>query len=243
MAPTVPVADAPALLEVRGLRAGYGQIEVLHGVDLTVRAGTVVALLGPNGAGKSTLLKAVSGQVKPTGGCVHLGGRHVNGTPPHRLARIGLCTIPEGRGVFPNLTVRENLLMDTYSGSRAADIEAHAFERFPRLGERRNQLAGTLSGGEQQMLAMARALATDPALLLLDELSMGLAPLVVESLYEIVGHIAAEGVSILVIEQFARTVLDVAHVAAIMSHGRIDTVGTPARIEAELSSAYLGVNP
>jgi len=243
MAAAVDPAEAPALLEVRGLRAGYGQIEVLHGVDLTVRAGTVVALLGPNGAGKSTLLKAVSGQVKPTGGCVHLGGRHVNGTPPHRLARIGLCTIPEGRGVFPNLTVRENLLMDTYSGSRAADIEAHAFERFPRLGERRHQLAGTMSGGEQQMLAMARALATDPALLLLDELSMGLAPLVVESLYEIVGHIAAEGVSILVIEQFARTVLDVAHVAAIMSHGRIDTVGPPAQIEAELSSAYLGVNP
>ena len=138
--------------------------------------------------------------------------------------------------------MRENLKMDTYSGSRAADIEARAFERFPRLGERRNQLAGTMSGGEQQMLAMARALTTDPALLLLDELSMGLAPLVVERLYEIVGQIASEGVSILVIEQFARTVLDVAHLAAIMAHGRIETIDTPSRIEAELSSAYLGVN-
>jgi len=240
MAATVLPGEAPALLEVRGLRAGYGQIEVLHGVDLTVRAGTVVALLGPNGAGKSTLLKAVSGQVKPTGGCVHLGGRHVNGTPPHRLARIGLCTIPEGRGVFPNLTVRENLWVMTYAGRSRSEIEEAAYARFPVLAERRTQQAGTLSGGEQQMLAMARGLATDPALLILDELSMGLAPLVVEQLYGLVAEVAAEGVSILVVEQFARVVLGVASRAAVMVAGHIVHEGLPAEIEATLSESYLG---
>ena len=168
---------------------------------------------------RQTLLKAISGQIRPTGGCVHLGGRHVNGTPPHRLARIGLCTIPEGRGVFPNLTVRENLKMDTYSGSRAADIEARAFERFPRLGERRNQLAGTMSGGEQQMLAMARAVVTDPSLLLVDEPSMGLSPLVVGRVYEVLGQLAADGMAVLLVEQFARTALGVADYAAVMAHG------------------------
>jgi branched-chain amino acid transport system ATP-binding protein len=232
--------EAP-LLELRGLKAAYGRIEVLHGVDLVVPRGSVVALLGPNGGGKTTTLKAISGQLTPTSGCVHIAGRHVNGASPDALARAGVCTIPEGRGVFPNLTVRENLRMATYAGTASLDgVEDVAYARFPRLGERRNQLAGTLSGGEQQMLALARGLAVSPALLLLDELSMGLAPLIVEGLYEIVAQVAAEGVSILVVEQFARTVLGVADYAAIMLHGRIAQVGQPADLEDALSAAYLG---
>jgi branched-chain amino acid transport system ATP-binding protein len=233
--------DAP-ILELRNITAAYGRIEVLHGIDLAVPRGNVVALLGPNGAGKTTALKVASGQMAPNTGCIHLAGRHVNGAAADALPRIGLCTIPEGRGVFPNLTVRENLIMATYSGVPQAHIEEGAYARFPRLKERRTQLAGTMSGGEQQMLAMARALTTEPAVLLLDELSMGLAPLIVAELYGLVAQIAKEGVSILVVEQFARTVLDVADLAVVMVQGRISSVGTPADIEAELSSAYLGAS-
>jgi branched-chain amino acid transport system ATP-binding protein len=237
---TMDAADTP-LLELRDVRAAYGRIEVLHGVDLAVPQGTVVALLGPNGGGKTTTLKVISGQLTPTAGCVHIAGRHVNGASSDALARIGVCTIPEGRGVFPNLTVRENLRMVTFAGTADLDtVEEVAYARFPRLGERRSQLAGTMSGGEQQMLALARGLAVDPALLLLDELSMGLAPLIVEGLYEIVAQVAAEGVSILVVEQFARTVLGVADYAAIMLHGRVVRVGPPSDVESELSRAYLG---
>jgi branched-chain amino acid transport system ATP-binding protein len=240
MTSTEETAPTP-LLELRGVRAAYGRIEVLHGVDLVVPRGTVVALLGPNGGGKTTTLKVISGQLSPTAGCVHLAGRHINGAGSDALARIGVCTIPEGRGVFPNLTVRENLRMVTFAGTTDLDeVEEVAYARFPRLGERRGQLAGTMSGGEQQMLALARGLAVDPALLLLDELSMGLAPLIVEGLYEIVAQVAAEGVSILVVEQFARTVLGVADYAAIMLHGQIVSVGQPADLEDELSAAYLG---
>ena len=162
------------LLELRDVRAAYGKIEVLHGVDLQVPEGSVVALLGPNGGGKTTTLKVASGQMEPTAGCVHIAGRHVNGASPDMLARIGVCTIPEGRGIFPNLTVRENLRMVTYAGAGFDGVEETAYTRFPRLKERRGQLAGTLSGGEQQMLSIARGLTTNPALLLLDELSMGL---------------------------------------------------------------------
>ena len=200
----------------------------------------MVALLGPNGGGKTTTLKVASGQLAATAGCVHLGGRHVNGASPDALARIGVCTIPEGRGIFPNLTVRENLRMVTFAGVDQREVEERAFAQFPRLGERRGQLAGTMSGGEQQMLAMARGLAVDPTLLFLDELSMGLAPLIVEELYEIVGQIAKSGVSILVVEQFARTVLGVADFAAIMLHGRVTAVGQPDDIAPELEAAYLG---
>ena len=228
------------LLELRDVRASYGKIEVLHGVDLVVPEGSVVALLGPNGGGKTTTLKVASGQMSPTSGCVHIAGTHVNGASADSLARLGVCTIPEGRGIFPNLTVRENLRMATYGGVDMEEVETVAYTRFPRLGERRSQIAGTLSGGEQQMLSLARGLAVNPALLLLDELSMGLAPIIVEQLYEIVGHIAEEGVSILVVEQFANTVLGVADYAAIMLHGRVTSVGQPADLEEELSAAYLG---
>jgi branched-chain amino acid transport system ATP-binding protein len=238
-APDDDVVETP-MLELKGVRAAYGRIEVLHGVDLAVPRGAVVALLGPNGGGKTTTLKVACGQVDATAGCLHIGGRHVNGVAPDALARIGVCTIPEGRGVFPNLTVRENLRMVTFAGVRQAEVEEKAYARFPRLGERRGQLAGTMSGGEQQMLAMARGLAVEPSLLFLDELSMGLAPLIVEELYEIVGAIAKSGVSILVVEQFARTVLGVADLAAIMLHGRVTAVGTPEEIAPELEAAYMG---
>jgi len=234
------VAPVAPILSLRGVKAAYGRIQVLHGVDLEIPPASVVALLGPNGAGKSTTLKVASGQVPCTAGTVTLAGRVVNGARCDALARLGVCTIPEGRGVFPNLTVRENLRMVTYAGTPLAQVEERAYTQFPRLSERRSQVAGTMSGGEQQMLAMARALATDPAILLLDELSMGLAPLIVEELYGLVHEIARRGVSILVVEQFARTVLGVADIAVIMQHGHVTAVGSPDEVERELSAAYLG---
>ena len=229
-----------SLILARGLTKNYGDFQAVAGIDFSVAKGESFGLLGPNGAGKSTILKVVSGLLSPTSGEVRLAGRVVNGASADELARIGLCTIPEGRGIFPNLTVRENLWMATMAGVSLSEVEEIAYARFPRLGERRKQLAGTMSGGEQQMLSMARALSVNPSVLLLDELSMGLAPLVVANLYEIVAQVSQEGVSILVSEQFARTVLGIAQYAAIVLHGNITRVGTPAELEDELSAAYLG---
>jgi len=236
----VDIDPSGAMLALQGVTAGYGTIDVLEGVDLAVMPGQVFALLGPNGAGKSTTLKVASGQIKPTHGTVTMEGRDVTGTPADTLARNGLCLVPEGRGIFPNLTVIENLRMATFSGTPFQVVIDRAFERFPRLAERRKQVAGTLSGGEQQMLSMARGLAIDPKVLLLDELSMGLAPLIVEELYDVVKRIAAENVSILIVEQFAHEVLGVADVAAIMLHGRVQYRGDPAEVGAALEAAYLG---
>jgi branched-chain amino acid transport system ATP-binding protein len=231
----------PPALELRDVTAGYGRIEVLHGVSLAVPAGSVYALLGPNGAGKSTTLQVCSGKIRPTYGCVHVAGTHVNGAAPEALSRAGVCRIPEGRGVFPNLTVAENLRMFTYATNRSVrEVQDIAYARFPRLGERRTQLAGTMSGGEQQMLAMSRALVADPGVLLLDEISMGLAPLIVSELYDVVRQIADEGISILLVEQFARTALAVADYAAVMTQGRIAMVGQPADVADFVSEAYLG---
>ena len=232
----------PPVLELRGLRAGYGTIDVLHGVNLVLPPGQVYALLGPNGAGKTTTLAACSGQIPPSAGQILVNGREVNGASSDALARAGVCLVPEGRGIFPNLTVTENLRMFTHAGTSFTDVQEHAFGQFPRLKERRKQIAGTLSGGEQQMLSMSRALATHPALLLLDELSMGLAPLIVEELYERVADLAREGLSILIVEQFAQAVLGVATVASIMLHGRITRTGPPAEIAEELTAAYLGAS-
>jgi branched-chain amino acid transport system ATP-binding protein len=230
-----------AAVELRRVRAGYGRIEVLHGIDLVVPPGGVFALLGPNGAGKTTTLKVLSGRVAARTGCVHVGGFHVNGARPAAIAKAGVCTIPEGRGVFPNLTVTENLLMMSYRGRPADAIEERAYARFPILGSRRTQLAGTLSGGEQQMLAMARALTTAPNVLLLDEISLGLAPKIVAELYDIVAQLASSGIAILVVEQFARTALAVADYAAVMVRGTIEIVGEPADVVDAASGAYLGV--
>jgi branched-chain amino acid transport system ATP-binding protein len=228
------------MLDVVDVHAAYGRIEVLRGVTLSVPKGAVMALLGPNGAGKSTLVKVLSGQKEQTSGDVHLGGVHVQGAEPEALARLGLCTVPEGRSVFPNLTVEENLVLMSYAGVPARAVLDTAFAYFPNLQQRRSQLAGTLSGGEQQMLAMSRALASDPALLLLDELSMGLAPLIVDELYETVAEIASSGVTILCIEQFARTALRVADYAAVMDGGRVVATGEPAEILATMSDVILG---
>ena len=232
-------ASAP-VLELAAVRAGYGRIDVLHGVDLSLAPGEVYALLGPNGAGKSTTLAVASGQIVPSSGSLLLCGRDVTGVTPDALARAGVCLIPEGRGIFPNLTVIENLRMATFTGTNFHEVQDRVFTQFPRLRERRRQTAGTLSGGEQQMLSMGRALATDPAVLLIDELSMGLAPLIVEELYDHVRRIAASGLSILIVEQFAHEILGVADLAGIMLHGNIVETGTPTQIADDLTSAYLG---
>ncbi len=228
------------LLEVRALRAGYGPIEVIHNVDLQVYPGQVTALLGPNGGGKTTLLNVCCGVHQTDAGEVFYEGENVTKTSAGALSRRGICTVPEGRGVFPNLTVRENVLMATQVGADMAHLEEVTYSRFPRLGERRKQLAGTLSGGEQQMLALSRAFSTDPKLVMLDELSLGLAPMIVRELYELVGELAAQGLSILVVEQFARTVLPIADTVAVMLQGQIVRRGTPAQLGDDLSSSYLG---
>jgi branched-chain amino acid transport system ATP-binding protein len=236
-----PISVGNPLLHLRRISAGYAGIEVLHDVDVRVHHGEVVALLGPNGAGKSTLIKVASGLMTPKSGAVVIAGHDVTGASANALARAGVCTIPEGRGIFPNLTVRENLLMATYRGPTLAELEDRTYARFPRLAERRSQLAGTMSGGEQQMLALARGLATEPAVLLLDELSMGLAPKIVAQLYEQVAAIAAEGVSILIVEQFARTVLGVADWVVVMAHGTVRHSGAAAELADEvLTTTYLG---
>ena len=231
----------PPALELIDVRAGYGTINVLHGVTLKLPRGKVLALLGPNGAGKSTTVQVLGGRVVPTSGCLHVAGRHVNGASPGALAKAGVSTVPEGRGIFPNLSVDENVWMMTHVSGEPRDlIRERVYSFFPRLGERRSQLAGTLSGGEQQMLAMSRALSTDPSVLILDEVSMGLAPLIVRELYEQVEKLKERGIALLVVEQFADTALRVADFAAIMNHGRITDVGTPAEIAEQLSGAYLG---
>jgi branched-chain amino acid transport system ATP-binding protein len=233
--------DTKHAMEITDVRAAYGRVEVLFGVDLAVAPGSVCALLGPNGAGKTTLLQVAAGLKRPSRGEVVLGGRSIAGADPVELARRGVCLIPEGRGVFPNLTVRENLRMATHTGHRFPDVEERAYARFPRLKERRRQAAGTMSGGEQQMLALARGLATDPAILLLDELSMGLAPLVVSNLYELVAQVAREGVAVLVVEQFASAVLGISDHAAVMVNGKIALAGPPGDgFVEQLSALYLG---
>ncbi len=238
----VTTGDSPTL-ELVDVRAAYGRIEVVHGVSLRLPGGSCLALLGPNGAGKSTLLKVMSGRLTPSGGSVRLNGEQINRFSADQLARRGVCSIPEGRAVFPNLTVAENLLMYTFRGRgvKIADVEEKSYARFPVLGQRRRQLAGRLSGGEQQMLAIARALYTDPRLLLLDEISMGLAPLVVAELYELVGQlVAAEDITVVLVEQFAQTALTIADQVAVMVNGRIVRSGTPAEVGDNLMSAYMG---
>jgi branched-chain amino acid transport system ATP-binding protein len=228
------------VLELIDLRAGYGRIEVVHGVSLAVHPGEVLALLGPNGAGKTTALGVAGGRLPLMSGHLHIAGRHVNGIDIEDVARAGVCTIPEGRGVFPNLSVEDNLTVYSYAGVSAAEIRDKTFTRFPHLADRRKQLAGTLSGGEQQMLALARGLTTDPAVLLIDELSMGLAPRIVEGLFAEVRRAAEDGVAVLVVEQFAAVVLPVADRVAIMAAGELKFDGAPTEAEALLHQAYLG---
>jgi branched-chain amino acid transport system ATP-binding protein len=231
---------AAPILELRDVRAGYGPIEVVHGVNLSVPTGAVVALLGPNGGGKTTMLNVCAGTLTPSAGEVYFDGEAVTKLSADERARRGICTVPEGRGIFPNLTVRENLLMATQVGVPMDRIEEVTVAQFPRLGPKRKQLAGTLSGGEQQMLALARAFATSPKVLLLDELSLGLAPIVVVELYEKVRELASGGLSILLVEQFARTALPIADAAAVVLQGVIALQGSPSEMEEALSASYLG---
>jgi branched-chain amino acid transport system ATP-binding protein len=229
------------LLEAAGVRASYESVEVIHGVDLRIAPESVTAILGPNGAGKSTLLSVLAGLHEASAGQVFFDGNLVTTAKADRLVRQGLCLIPEGKGVFPNLTVQENLWVMSHGGTTRKEIESRAFEQFPQLSSRRHQQAGTMSGGEQQMLAMARAVATQPRLLLLDELSMGLAPLIVASLYDVVRRLAKEGVTIVVVEQFAEFALDVAEHAVVMTGGRIVHEGPASQAGSQLHELYLGV--
>ena len=239
-----PLEEPPALpyepLSLHGVGAGYGRIEVLHGVDVAVRRGEITALLGPNGAGKSTALGVMSGLLTPWRGCRHVEGRHLNHAAADELARIGVCHIREGRSVFPNLSVADNLSVATASGASRAHLEDVAYSRFPVLGQRRRQLAGTLSGGERQMLALARGLGTDPSVLLVDELSMGLAPMIVHELYEVLGEVAGTGVSVLVVEQFATIGLRCASHVYVMAHGVVTYNGPSDGAHDAVHAAYLG---
>ncbi|MDQ2647932.1 MAG: ABC transporter ATP-binding protein [Actinomycetota bacterium] len=232
------VADAP--LSLHGVRAGYGRIEVLHGVDIAVRRGELTALLGPNGAGKTTTLGVMSGLLTPSSGCRHVCGKHVNGAAPDELARAGVCHVREGRSVFPNLSVADNLIVAASNGAATDRLLEVTFTLFPRLKERQSQLAGTLSGGERQMLALARGLGTDPTVLLIDELSMGLAPLVVGQLYDAVAAVAAQGVSVLLVEQFATIGLRYADTAIVMAHGVVTYSGPSQGADDAVRAAYLG---
>jgi len=232
------------MLEVKALRAGYGPIEVLRGVDLAVGAGEIVALLGSNGAGKSTLNNNVSGLYRPFGGTIAFDGANIAGAPSMRIVDAGLVQVPEGRRVFPNLSVRENLEMGSYRRGRAA--RAKNLERvlavFPRLNERMTQLAGTLSGGEQQMLAIGRGLMSEPRLLILDEPSLGLSPLLVEEMFTLIGRLNRDGLAILLVEQNVVQSLAIAHRAYVLENGRIALSGAAAELaeHPELRKSYLG---
>ena len=240
-----PLPMLPPLLEVRGLKVAYGGINAVKGIDLDVRAGELVTLIGANGTGKTTTLKALSGLITPAAGSVRYDGQDVTGTPAFALVRRGLALVPEGRGVFARLTVAENLAMGAYIRDDKAQIAAdceRAYATFPRLAERRAQLAGTLSGGEQQMLAIARALMCKPRLLLLDEPSMGLAPIVVQKIFETIRTVAREGVTLLLIEQNARLALQTCDRGYVMESGVITLSGEAQALldNPEVRRAYLG---
>jgi len=226
-------------LELLDIRAAYGQIEVVHGISLSVEEGHVLAVLGPNGAGKTTLVRVISGLLKPASGRVIIAGNDVTGVAGDALARAGVCVIQEGRGIFPRLTVAEHLRLALPSRRGGADLLARVYEQFPRLEERQRQLAGTLSGGEQQMLALSRALIWNPQLLIIDELSTGLAPKVVEQLYGTVRAFAAGGTTTVVIEQFAHDILGFADHAVVLQQGQVVRTDTPAAIASDLAELYL----
>jgi branched-chain amino acid transport system ATP-binding protein len=236
---------AEALLEVLGLQAGYGPFEVLHGMGLAVGAGEVVALLGANGAGKTTLNRAVSGLLRARAGRVRFAGADITGWDPAAIVRAGLIQVPEGRKIFPNLTVRENLLLGAYARGRAERGETldSVLDIFPRLRERLGQAVGSMSGGEQQMVAIGRGLMGRPLLLILDEPSLGLSPVLVEDLFRLIGRLHAGGLSILLVEQNVPQSLAIAGRAYVMEHGRVALEGAAAELleDKRLKAAYLGM--
>ena len=232
------------MLKAENLNIYYGPIHAVKGVSFEVREGEIVTLIGANGAGKSTTLKTVSGLMRSRGGQIEFMGRSIASTPPHKIVELGLAQVPEGRRIFTRMTVEENLDMGAYIRKKG-DIEAdkeRVFEQFPRLKERRKQIAGTLSGGEQQMLAMGRALMSSPKLLMLDEPSMGLAPILVEQVFDIISALHKAGTTILLVEQNAEMALSVADRAYVMETGRITLSGTGEELAAseEVQKAYLG---
>jgi len=232
------------VLRVDALDVAYGQIRALKGIGLEVGRGEIVALLGNNGAGKTTTLKTISGLLRPTSGTITLEGKPLAGVPPHEIVMRGIAHVPEGRRIFNRLTVRENLVMGAYTRRDtgiAADLD-RVFVLFPRLGERITQVAGTLSGGEQQMLAIARALMLGPRLLLLDEPSMGLAPVLVEQIFDTIVDINGQGTTILLVEQNAAMALSIAHRGYVLETGSIALAGTAAALSdnADVRRAYLG---
>ncbi len=237
------------MLTIKNLSAGYGKVQVLHGISIEVPKGQVVTLIGSNGAGKTTTMRAVCGMIAPTGGEIHLNGERIDGLEPYHVARRGLAHSPEGRRVFATMTVQDNLLLGAFprlTGSRpkgdvAQDLE-RAMELFPRLKERRTQLAGTLSGGEQQMLAMARAVMLNPEVVLLDEPSMGLAPILVDEVFKIIARLKTQGVTMLLVEQFAAAALGVADYGYVLENGRIAVHGPAAKLRDDpaVKAAYLG---
>ena len=235
-----------ALLDVVGLCAGYGDVPVLRGIDLSIPAGSITTLIGANGAGKTTLLRTISGIIPAEAGTIHYDGQDIVGMPPQDIVRAGLVQVPEGRRLFPDMTVLENLLVG--SSSPAARAKRHGnlavvLELFPKVRDRRTQLAGTLSGGEQQMVAIARALMASPRLLLLDETSLGLAPIVVDEIFVAVRRLAAEGLTILVVEQNTALALEVADHGYVLEQGRFAIQGAASSLAADprVKQAYLGI--
>jgi len=233
------------MFEVRDLDVYYGPIRAVHAISFDVKQGEIVTLIGANGAGKTTTLKTVSGLIRPKGGDVIFQGANITRLPPHKITAMGLIHVPEGRKIIGDMTVRENLLMGAFTRKDRAEIQnsmEEVFTRFPRLKERAGQLAGTLSGGEQQMLAIGRGLMAKPKLLLLDEPSMGLSPILVEEIFAIVQTINQQGVTILLVEQNAYMALQVAHRAYVLETGRIILSGPSAEVMAndKVRSAYLG---
>ena len=237
------------MLTINNLHAAYGKVEVLHGISLEVPKGKLVTLIGSNGAGKTTTMRAISGMLKPKSGSVTLGGKDVTGLDSHRIARAGLAHSPEGRRVFASMSVTDNLLLGAFprftrarpKGDIKGDLDK-ALELFPRLKERRDQLAGTLSGGEQQMLAMARAVMLNPEVILLDEPSMGLAPILVEEVFRLIPRLTAEGVTMLLVEQFAAAALNVADYGYVLENGSISVHGPAESLKTDpkVIAAYLG---
>ena len=234
--------DETPLLEVKQLAAGYGHLEVIRDINLVVRPGEVVACIGANGAGKTTTLRAISGMIRPRHGHVVFNGRDVTGSAPEKISRMGLVHIPEGRGLFPTLTVEDTLRLVSNSTGHDVDVKP-AYELFPKLRERRRQAVGTLSGGEQQMVALARAILASPRLVMVDEMSQGLAPTVVKQLFEILRVFRDQGVAVLLVEQFVESALDVADRAYVFEHGTIGTVGQAAELRRDrklVAGSYLG---
>jgi branched-chain amino acid transport system ATP-binding protein len=229
------------MLELRGVTAGYGPHTVLRDVDLVVPDNSVVALLGPNGAGKTTLLRVASGLLRPTGGSILVDGRDATGWPPHRLAAAGLCHVPEGRGIFRALSVKDNIRLQANPRHDLDPIAAVA-EAFPRLGERLDQRAGTMSGGEQQMLALAHAYVAGSTTVLLDEVSMGLAPKIIDEIFEYLHRLATQGAALLLVEQYVGRALELADFVYILNKGRVQFVGEADELgEEQILASYLGV--